>query len=225
MTRRRGKPPAGRPAPASQSRLAACLLLLGFVAGCARAPAAEDSAPAPVAPLPTAGLAGQRVVVYPLTLLAADEALPWASRLSPRRTALDRADSLLAQALTARAPEVSWVWPWALRSAARRSGGVGTDPDQMATALLRSRGIERLPDPLWSQMRVLTALAGERYALVPASLIFRPSAGGQGRAELTLVLVDVRAGVVGWRTVAHATAADPWEALGRALKALTPGLP
>lgn len=201
------------------------LALLGAGAGCGRPRARDGEAPAPAAPLPTAGLAGQRVVIYPLTLLAADEALAWEPSLTPRRRALDRADSVLGEALVARAPEVSWVLAGTLRLAARRSGGVAADPDQLATALLRNRNLERLPDPLWSQMRLLTALAGERYALVPASLIFRPAGPGQGRAELTLVLVDVRTGLVGWRTLAHATGADPWEALEQAVKTLTPGLP
>jgi hypothetical protein len=169
-------------------------------------------------------LSGQRVVVYPLTLVAADERLDWTAPLSPRRAALERADSLIGDALTGRAPEVTWVLAPALRQAARRNAPVTTDPDQMATSLLRG-GLQKIPDPLWSQMRTLTALAGERYALVPASLIFFPAPEGGGRAELTVVLADVRTGAIGFRTVARAMGADPWEALRRALKALTPGLP
>jgi len=37
--------------------------------------------------------------------------------------------------------------------------------------------------------------------------------------------VDVRLGRVAWRTVARGEADDPWTALTRAVKALTPGLP
>ena len=71
----------------------------------------------------------------------------------------------------------------------------------------------------------LTGVAGGRYALVPASLVFTVTEEGRGRAELTLVIVDVRTGLVGWRTVAHADGDDPWLALRAALKTLTPGLP
>jgi hypothetical protein len=75
-------------------------------------------------------------------------------------------------------------------------------------------------------MRNLVAVAGDRYALIPASLVFVPAPeGGGGRTELTLVLADVRTGAIGWRTVANAVAGDPWEGLARALKALTPWLP
>jgi len=195
-----------------------------LAAACGGSPPA-DTKPAPTAPLPTAGLAGQRVVVYPLTLVAADQRLGWAAALTPRRMALDRADSLLGESLTARAPEVRWVLPPAVRLAARRAAPLAPDPDQMGTSFLRGARLRQLPEPLWSQMRNLTALAGDRYALVPAGLLFLPAPDSGGRAELTLVLADVRTGAVGWRTVAHAVGDDPWEALQRALKALTPGLP
>lgn len=202
------------------------LALLGAVlgAGCAKSQPAA-AVPAAASPLPTAGLAGQRVAVYPLTLVAADEAMGWGDSLSPRRAALDRADSVIGEALTQRSPEVTWVLPGELRRAARRGTGILADPDQMATALLRAPGLRTIPDPLRSQMRSLTAAAGDRYALVPASLIYAPSDHGTGRAELTLVLVDVRTGAVGWRTVARASGSGPWDALWRALKTLTPSLP
>ena len=49
--------------------------------------------PAPAAPLPTGGLAGQQVSVLPLTLVAAEEELHWDTSLADRRAALGRADS------------------------------------------------------------------------------------------------------------------------------------
>jgi hypothetical protein len=209
------------------ARLALALALAGAVTACGGSHARDTApTPAPTAPLPTAGLAGQKVVVYPLTLVAADERLGWDAALTPRRAALDHADSLLAEALTGRAPEVTWVLPPALRRVARRSTPVTTSPDQTPTSLLRTPGLKQLPDPLWSQMRTLVAVAGERYALVPASLVFVPAPEGSGgRTELTLVLADVRTGAIAWRTVANAVAGDPWEGLARALKALTPWLP
>jgi hypothetical protein len=42
---------------------------------------------------------------------------------------------------------------------------------------------------------------------------------------LTVVMVDVRTGRVGFRTVARGDGDDPWTALTRAVKSLTPGLP
>jgi hypothetical protein len=90
---------------------------------------------------------------------------------------------------------------------------------------------EMVPDPLRSELRTLAALAGGgggRYALVPAGLIFRRTgrpADLTATAELTVVLVDVRTGRVGFRTVARGQGGDPWTALTSAVKSLTPGLP
>ncbi|MGH7644993.1 MAG: hypothetical protein ACREMR_05355, partial [Gemmatimonadales bacterium] len=181
------------------------------------------------APLPTAGLAGQQVLLLPLTLVAAEEALHWDAIIADRRGTLAKGDSVIASLIPGRAPEVSWVLPAALRRAARRAAGVAADPDQMGTAILRAEDLSLVPDPLRSQLRTLTALAGTgRYALVPAALVFRKSkaaAAGVATAELTVVLVDVRLGKVGVQTIAHGEGDDPWTALTRAVKALTPGLP
>ena len=196
----------------------------------------QELTPAPTAPLPTAGLASQRVPVLPLTLLAAEDSLGWDSLLADHRAALGRADSVLGALLVARAPEVTWVFAEELRRAARRAPTVAVNPDQMGTAVLRAEAVERIPDPLASELRTLVALAGARYALVPAALVYRRSGGpavGQsdvatlpkGTAELSVVLVDARFAQVGWRTVARGAGEDPWTALTRAVKALMPGLP
>jgi len=200
--------------------------------------------PAPVAPLPTAGLAGQQVSVLPLTLVAAEEELHWDTSLADRRAALARADSVIEALLRARAPEVNWLFPDELRRVARRAPGVAPNPDQMGTALLRAENLRVVPDPLRSQLRTLVALAGGgggRYALVPAALVYRrPGApekasgdvGAQhaapldsATAELSMAMVDVRLGRIEWRTVARGDGDDPWSSLGRAMKSVTPGLP
>jgi hypothetical protein len=181
--------------------------------------------PEPTLPLPTAGIAGQRVAVYPLTLLTAAEELGWQSHLAARREALDRADSIMGALLVERSPEVTWVLPGELRRAAARAPGMLANPDQMATALLRAPGIEQIPDPLRSQMRSLNGVAADRYALIPSALVFTRTPEGRGRAELMVVMGDVRTGLLPWRTVARGEGADPWEALRAAFKTLTPGLP
>jgi hypothetical protein len=203
--------------------------------------------PAPTMPLPTAGLAAQQVSVLPLTLIAAEDSLRWQDKFADRRAALARADSVIGTLLTARAPEVTWVLPEALRKAARRAPGIAADPDQMGTAVLRAPSIDVVPDPLRGELRTLVALGGNggRYALVPAALVFRrvgaetdrrpvvppplPAAGPSQRpsatAELTVAMVDVRTGRVGFRTTARGDGDDPWSALTRAVKNLTPGLP
>jgi hypothetical protein len=209
-------------APRSSVVALSCVLL---TVACGAKHLPENAAPVPALPLPTAGLAGQDVPVYPLTLLSADVALGWQAALTPHRDALARADSIIGALLTERSPEVSWVLPPALRHAAAQAPGLLADPDRIGTALLRSPGLEILPDPLRSQMRQLNAVSGGRYAFVPAALVYLQTPDGRARAELTVILADVRTGQIGWRTVANAEGPDPWTALIAAFKTLTPGLP
>ena len=205
-------------------RSALCLAGAALVA-CGHKPAAQTVEP--TAPLPTAGLSGQQVIVPPLTLVAAEDSLHWEAALGDRHASLARADSTIGALLQTRAPEVTWVLPPELRRVSRRAPGIATDPDQMGTAVLRARGLTIIPDPLRSQLRTLAALAGGGgLALVPAALIYRRTAGHPGgTAELTLVLADVRTGQVGWHTTATGDGNDPWTALTHAVKGLTPGLP
>ena len=206
--------------------------------------------PTATAPLPTAGIAAQQVGITPLTLIVAEDSLHWQALLGERRAALAKSDSVIGTLLTTRAPEVTWLLPDELRRAARRAPGIAPDPDQMGTAiLLRGGGREEIvPDPLRHELRTLAALVGAgggRFVLVPAGLVFRRTGGpADGRtggaaarptarppdrpsatAELTVVMVDVRTGRVGFRTVARGEGDDPWTALTGAVKSLTPGLP
>jgi hypothetical protein len=220
---------------------ARCAVTAGVLACGGSQNQAQEPKPQPTAPLPSGGLAGQRVGLFPLTLIAAEDSLRWNALLADRRGALGRADSVMAELIAARAPEATWVLPEELRRAARRSPGVIADPDHIGTAILRADGLVDVPDPLRSQLRTLVAMAGGRYALVPAALVYRRTGTdrdgrgrtgtdgeGQGRtaaAELSVVLVDVRLGKVGFRTIARGEGDDPWSALSAAVKALTPGLP
>ena len=212
-------------------------VLAGAAACGAKSTSPQTPTPAPTAPLPTAGIASARVPVLPITLIAAEDSLGWQATLADRAGALAAADSVLGTLLQARSPEVNWVLPDELRREARRSPTFATNPDQMGTALLRTEKLEQVPDPLRAELRTLVALADARYALVPAALVYRrmdPKGLPDGRgltgarmatAELTIVLVDARLGKIGWRTVARGDGDDPWTALTRAVKALTPGLP
>jgi hypothetical protein len=207
-----------------------CVLVLGAGLGCG-GKKASDQKPTPeplppTAPLPTAGLAGQRVALTPLTLIGAEDTLHWDSIIGDRRATLNKSDSIIGALLAARAPEVTWVGPEELRHTARRAPGIAADPDQMGTAFLRADHLIDVPDPLRYQLRTLVGLAGGRYAMIPAGLVFRRRPGRtDATAELSIVMVDTRVGKIGWRTVARADGDDPWTALTRAVKKLTPGVP
>jgi hypothetical protein len=199
---------------------------LALLALACRLNAQDTSKPLPpVRALATAALAGQTIALLPLTLVVADPGLesdPAYACYRDRRAALLRADSLVGQGFQARGPEVNWLLPAELRKIARRSAGVVTDPDQMGQAILRSPKMEKIPDPLRSSLRGLTALAGGRLAMVPASLGFGPEPDGRIRADLSLALADTRGGKVLWRTIAYGRGASPDEALNAAVAAVLP---
>ena len=208
-------------------RAAALVLLLA----CARGPGGEPPAPAeaqepvPTQPLGLTPLAGQAIPVLPLTLVAADPTLAedtvytsWLDRV----TALRRADTIIGDALRVRGPEVQWILPPELRKIARRSPGMVGDPDQLGQAMMRNPRLQRLPDTFRQNIRGLVAVAGNRYVLIPAALGFARAPGGGVQADLSLVLADVRNGVVLWRTAATGQGATPDAALEAAMAAVLP---
>ena len=185
-------------------------------------PLAAQQAPLPV---PTEGLAGQKVAVVPLTLIAVDPAVQSDSVFAlyrDRRPALLRADSIIGEALVGRGPEVKWVLAPDLRKIARRSPGIVDDPDQMGQAMLRSPKLKDVPDPLRASLRNLMAVAGGRVAMVPASLGFSRQAHGRVTAELSLVAADTRSGKIVWRSLAAGAGPTPDAALTAAMDAVLP---
>jgi hypothetical protein len=223
--------------PHSKRFPAACFALLISLAapGCAGAqrdpfttgttPSASTTTATPVPILPIAKITGQTVAILPITLVVADPALQADSiytAYADRRGALGRADSLVTEGIVGRAPEVNWVPPRDLRKIGRRSAGYLVDPDQMGQAVLRAPKMLVVPDPLRSSLRSLMAVAGGRYALVPAALGFGPEPDGRIRADLSLVLADARTGKVVWRSLAYGHGKSPDEALNAALAAVLP---
>ena len=192
----------------------------------------QSPVPEATVPFPVSGLAGRDVGVLPFTLILAEDSLHWEARLADRPKLLATADSTLLDFFTTRIPEISWKSPARIWRSARGANDLPDDPHQLGIAVLRQLAVGAfVPDPLRAQLRTLGAVAGGSYLLAPAALFYladsvpAPAGGKQARAELTLVIVDVRLGQVSWRSVARGTGDDPWSALTKALKTLTPGMP
>jgi hypothetical protein len=90
-------------------RLIPVLTLLGVVVvwGCSSKQETEQPVEPITHPLPTAGLAGEPVTVYPLTLIVAEPRLRWDSLIRPRDEASPTPNR--------------WVRPCCGRTASRRS--------------------------------------------------------------------------------------------------------
>jgi crotonobetainyl-CoA:carnitine CoA-transferase CaiB-like acyl-CoA transferase len=91
----------------------------------------------------------------------------------------------------------------------------------MGQGIMRAHDLHDVPDPLRSSLRSLLAVAGGRYAFIPAAIAFTPDSVGQ-RVDASLVLADVRLGTVLWRTIAYASGETPERALVNALEATFP---
>jgi len=201
------------------------LIILAAAAGCGGNHAGHAQQPVPDPflniPMVTPALAGQQVAVLPLTLAVTDAALSADTLLGVRAKVLAWSDSLLEEALTGRAPEVTWVGPVELRRVARRAAGLATDPDHLGHAILRSPLIKVVPDPLRSQIRTLVALTDARYVLAPAAEAFWKDSAGV-KVELHLVLLDARTGLVGWRSIATGSGPTPALAFRAAMAHVLP---
>lgn len=200
-------------------------LVWALLAACSGGSATTGSlspAPAQAQALPTAGLAGLPVAVVPITIVIAHPSLGRDEDLADRVRALNWADSLIGDAMERRAPDVKWVLPPQLRKIARRAPSIVVDPDHMGQSIMRERKLKEVPDPLRANLRSLVALAGGRFAFIPAALSVSRDSTNAVQAELAAVVADVRTGKVGWRTLAVGKGASPTEALGAALATIFP---
>ena len=215
------------------SRIAPVLAAAGVLVACsgnrpgATTPAEAQGQPAEQAShiLNTAALAGQQVSVLPITMVATSAAVASDSAWAPlrdRRTALLWSDSLVADALQRRAPEVNWILPPQLRKIARRAPGMVADPDQMGQAVMRAPKADKAPGALAGSLRSLVAIAGGRLVLIPAAVGLDRGADSLFHADLSMVLLDARANQVVWRTQAQAPGATPAEAVQAAILAALP---
>ena len=174
-------------------------------------------------PLVVNAVAGQGVAIVPVNMLIVEPEVPPGTFTLAKPALLKWVDSVLFDGATSRAPEVKWIPPQELRRISRRAGGLMPDPDQMGQSIMRSWGISSVPDPLRSNLRRLLAVAGGlRYAMIPASVVFRSDSAGALSVDLAILLADVRTGRVVWRSVAKGAGGTPEQVLGKAVVTIFP---
>ena len=174
-------------------------------------------------PLVVNAVAGQGVAIVPVNMLIIEPEVPPGTFTLAKPALLKWVDSLLFDGATSRAPEVKWIPPQELRRISRRAGGLMPDPDQMGQSIMRSWGITSVPDPLRSNLRRLLAVAGgSRYAMIPASVMFKSDSAGVLSVNIAILLVDVRTGKVVWRSMAKGSGGTPAQVLGKAVVTIFP---
>ena len=167
-------------------------------------------------------LAGQNVPVMPITMITRDTSITDSIFHQPRPVLMGWADSVLAEALTMAAPEISWLYGSELNRVARRGAGMLPEPAKMGQAVLRSERIKTVPDPTRANFRTLAALAGGRYIFVPAAVAFGHDSTGALMATLTAALTDTRTGAVLWHAMALGRGETPREALYKTVEYFLP---
>lgn len=143
-----------------------------------------------------APLAGTTVLLLTVGgLVIGDSAQPL-PEVDLRRTALlEAANAVLDTALRRDGPEVTWLGLAEQRRVARRNPTLGIEPEHFATRYLFDPRIERIPDPLWGQVRTLAAVSSARYVMVPAGVKISGTPGALS-ASYVVVLADARSGNV-----------------------------
>ena len=179
-----------------------------------------------LAPLPVDALAGGSVLILPIGALVLGDSAALNPDLVARRYGLSAiAGAALDSALRRGAPAVKWFGLAEQRRALRMAPAMGIDASRMETDYLLNPRVESMVDPLWAQLRTLTALMDTRTAVAPAGVrIDRRS--GSYVAEYVLVLGDARSGkVLGRGRTMGALAATPEAALSSAAAATVPPPP
>ena len=184
--------------------LAGVLLLTACAGGRTPAPASG--------PLAAPGLAGQRVVVFPVQ----NASVP------------GDADRELAFALSGRGGTDQWVLPGDLRRSLARSPQLDVPLNQLPVGQFLRAEVRRVGDPLYGMIRRAAALSDSDLALLPVGIAFRPATppAEAGTVELMAAVVNVTSGVVIWldRVEGSATSAADPAGLARVMDALATSL-
>jgi hypothetical protein len=157
--------------------------------------------------LPVGSLSGSKVLILVTGGVVLGDSTGGIPQLETERSAiLDIANHAIDTALRRDAREVQWMGLEEQRRAAHRNPTLNLDPDRLPTAYTAAATVERIPDPLWAQVRTMSAVTGARFAVIPAAVRVtgRDSAWV---AEYVVVGADTRTGGIVFRARARGRAA------------------
>lgn len=135
-------------------------------------------------------------------------------------------DAELAFQLRDREPAVEWVMPDAIQERLDRSPGIQAEIRGLPVGVFQQAEVRRIGDPLYGQLRRMSALVDAPVALLPVRAATRPVGDGEVVIRLLAALVDVRSGRVLWFGVEEGRPgpADDPAALASAVDALARSL-
>lgn len=157
--------------------------------------------PPPLPTLPAVGLAGERVLLFPV-----------------QRDLLDGdAEQEMIFAIQARSGSSSWVFPGELRDGVARSPSLSVPVDDLPVDIFFQARVERVGDPLYGMIRRAASLSDARQAIIPLSVSYRsPQTDRPGAVEVFAALVDVLTGRVIWVGIEEGAARAPDDPAGLA---------
>jgi len=129
------------------------------------------------------------------------------------------ADAELAYALKDRGGDVSWIEEDAILESLRRSPGIDARTRGLPVGQFQAAQVRRIGDPLYGQIRRMSALFDADAVLLPVSATFQPNEeviGSGPRVRLTVALIEPRTGQVVWFAVEEGGEFDPGDPRGLA---------
>jgi hypothetical protein len=126
-------------------------------------------------------LRGQRILVLPVQLRAG---VPEGIQV----------DDELNHALRTLGQGVEWIFPPEMDALLARSPGASARIRDLPVRVFLQAEVERIGDPLYGDLRRLSALTGAGLALIPVELRYSEA----GAYRITAALVSLRSGRVNW---------------------------
>lgn len=157
--------------------------------------------PPSIPTLPAVGLAGDRVLLFPVqrSLVEGD------------------AEREMVFAVQARSGISGWVLPDEVREGVARSPSLSVPVDDLPVDVFFQARVERVGDPLYGMIRRAASLSDARRAVIPISVSYRPPEPDRpGAVEVFGVLLDVLTGRVLWLGIEEGVARGPDDPAGLA---------
>jgi hypothetical protein len=110
-------------------------------------------------------------------------------------------DAELAFALEGLGRDVGWIWEDEVAEILARSPGVDAQTRGLPVGEFFLAEVRRIGDPLYGQLRRMSALVNADAVLLPLAASFEPNESVEGsppRVRLTMTVIEPRTGQVAW---------------------------